>query len=150
MKFTHRFTVKAPLARVAEFHRASASMAAITPPPIRVRIHAAPEFLAANDVMDFTLWAGPIPIRWVAQIEASGTSGFTDRQLRGPFACWVHHHRFSAVNDTTTEVIDEIEARIQRHPLWAVVGSLMWLGMPVLFALRGRRTQRLLEVKAGR
>jgi len=65
MKFQHRFRVKAPLAAVADFHSRSASMPAITPPPMIVRVHAAPARLTSGDVMDFTLWAGPVPLRWV-------------------------------------------------------------------------------------
>ncbi len=69
MKYHHTFRVKAPQAAVAEFHSRSASMPAITPPPMIVRVHAAPARLASGDEMDFTLWAGPVPLRWVARIE---------------------------------------------------------------------------------
>ena len=42
MIYRHQFRVNASLARVAEFHSRSASMAAITPPPIIARLHNAP------------------------------------------------------------------------------------------------------------
>ena len=80
MKYAHRFRVEAPLAAVAEFHSRSASMPAITPPPMIVRVHAAPAVLAEGDTMDFTLWAGPIPVRWVARIEDASA----DRLHRPP------------------------------------------------------------------
>ena len=41
MRYEHRFRVKAPLAAVADFHSRAASMPAITPPPIIVRMHRA-------------------------------------------------------------------------------------------------------------
>ena len=144
MKYTHRFRVAAALPAVAEFHSRSASMPAITPPPMIVRVHAAPAVLAEGDTMDFTLWAGPIPVRWVARIEDASTGGFTDRQLRGPFAAWAHHHSFVRVDDRTTDVVDEVEAKLKRHPFWGPAGALMWIGMPVLFAYRARQTKRLL------
>ena len=53
-----------------------------------VRVHRAPERMASGDEMDFTLWAGPMPLRWVARIEDASPNGFTDRQVRGPFASW--------------------------------------------------------------
>ena len=39
MIYRHQFRVNASLARAAEFHSRSASMAAITPPPISARLH---------------------------------------------------------------------------------------------------------------
>lgn len=144
MKFTHIFRVNVPQAAVAEFHSRSASMGAITPPPIIVRVHAAPERLSSGDTMDFTLWAGPVPVRWVARIEDVSPEGFVDRQVHGPFASWAHRHRFVRVDEQTTDVVDEVEAELKRHPFWGPVGALMWLGMPVLFAFRGWKTKRML------
>ena len=144
MTFRHRFTVRAPLPRVAEFHARSASMAAITPPPIIVRIHQSPDVLADGDEMAFTLWMGPLPIRWRARIEDVSGSGFTDRQLSGPFTEWVHRHTFVALDEQTTEVIDEVTTRLSRHPFWWLVGLGMRLGLPLLFAFRAWRTRRLL------
>lgn len=145
MRFEHRFRVKASVAEVAKFHRQSASMGAITPPPMIVRVHAAPAELQSGDLMDFTLWAGPVPIRWVACIEDASERGFTDRQLRGPFGSWAHRHAFEPVDDRTTDVVDRIEASYSKHPVWAVAGRLMWVGMPLLFAFRARRTRAILE-----
>ncbi|MEZ4584038.1 MAG: hypothetical protein R3A10_20780 [Caldilineaceae bacterium] len=61
-------------------------MGAITPPPVIVRVHRAPELLGEGDEMDFTMWLGPLPIRWLARIEQVTPVTFVDRQLRGPFA----------------------------------------------------------------
>jgi ligand-binding SRPBCC domain-containing protein len=145
MKFTHRFLITARVDEVAAFHSRSTSMAAITPPPLIARVHSAPERLDNGDVMDFTLWAGPVPIRWTARIENASAMGFTDRQLRGPFSAWTHRHSFCPVDDHITEVVDEVEAELKRHPFWGPVGVVMWIGMPLLFAFRARRTRRLLE-----
>jgi ligand-binding SRPBCC domain-containing protein len=120
-------------------------MPAITPPPMIVRVHTAPEQLTGGDEMDFTLWAGPIPIRWVARIEEASREGFIDRQLRGPFAAWAHHHRFMRVDDRTPDVVDEVEAELKRHRLWGFAGALMWIGMPALFTYRGWKTRQILE-----
>jgi ligand-binding SRPBCC domain-containing protein len=145
VKFQHRFRVRASQARVAEFHSRPASMSAITPPLMIVHVHRAPERLGCGDEMDFTLWAGPLPLRWVARIENSSPDGFTDRQVRGPFLGWQHHHGFVRVSEAETDVVDEVEAELRRHPLWWLAGALMWAGMPLLFAYRGWRTKRLLE-----
>jgi ligand-binding SRPBCC domain-containing protein len=147
MEFEHRFRVQASVEEVSDFHSGSRSMAAITPPPIIVRVHSAPENLKNGDQMDFTLWAGPVPIRWMACIEDASVRGFTDRQLSGPFGTWAHRHEFVRVDENTTEVVDRIQATYKKHLWWGLVGRLMWLGMPVLFAFRGMRTRALLEAR---
>jgi len=143
--YRHRFSVRATLAQVAEFHAQSRSIGAITPPPVIVQIHRAPPHLSEGDEMEFTLWLGPLPLRWLARIEDVSPSGFVDRQLRGPFAEWRHHHSYTPLPDGWTEVLDEITAAPQGHPLWGLVGRLMWLNLPILFAYRGWKTRRLLE-----
>lgn len=145
MRYQHRFTVKAPLADVAAFHSRSASMGAITPPPIVVRVHAAPAQLTEGDSMDFTLWLGPLPVRWVARIEQTSATRFVDRQMRGPFAQWEHHHTFVPVDAGQTEVIDQVTAHLHKNWFWKLVGASMWIGLPALFAYRAWKTRRLLS-----
>jgi ligand-binding SRPBCC domain-containing protein len=130
MNYHHRFQVRAPLDRISDFHSRAASMPAITPPPLRVRLHHAPEVLGEGDEMNFSLGVGPFSIHWVARIEEVSPNGFTDRQLRGPFAEWIHRHNFIALNSETTEVIDEITLRLRIHPVWWLVGMGMWAGLP--------------------
>ncbi len=145
MKFRRTFIVNAPLKTVAAFHAQSASMAAITPPPIIAQIKSAPEILREGDTMAFVLWLGFIPIFWKAKIENVSPNGFTDRQLRGPMAHWTHRHTFKRLSPKRTRVIDEIDASLKKDPLGFLIGGMMWLGLPVLFAFRGRKTKKLLS-----
>jgi ligand-binding SRPBCC domain-containing protein len=145
MKYKHRFRVKAPLADVAEFHSQSASMADIAPPPVVVKIQEAPTRLDEGDQMDFTVWLGPLPIRWHTRIEEVTSTGFVDRQLRGPFRCWSHRHSYEPVDEQTTEVVDEIEFKLDKHPVRGMMGLGMTLSLPFLFAYRGWKTRRLLK-----
>lgn len=145
MKYQHRFRVRAPIGKVADFHSRSASMAAITPPPIIVRIQQSPAVLSEGDEMAFTMWLGPLPVRWVARIEAVSPQGFTDRQLRGPFADWTHRHSFVSVDEQATDVVDEVSWKLKPHIIWGPIGLAMGLGLPVLFAFRGWKTRRMLE-----
>ena len=50
-----------------------------------------------------------------------------------------------SVDGRTTDVVDRVEATPKKHLFWGLVGRLMWAGMPILFAFRGRRTRALLE-----
>lgn len=144
MAFTHEFKVATPREKVAQFHRARDSLAAITPPPLIVRIQESPEVLSSGDELRFTLWLGPFPIRWHAVIESVSDAGFADRQMSGPFEQWVHRHTFLAGGESLTTVRDEIEYVYRRHILWGLVGRLFVIGLPVLFAYRAWKTRRLL------
>jgi ligand-binding SRPBCC domain-containing protein len=145
MKYHHRFQVNAPLSEVISFHRLAASMGAITPPPIRVEIHQAPQELSSGDEMYFSLHLGPFQIRWLALIENMTEAGFTDRQLRGPFLTWNHQHSFNSIEASVTEVDDLVTAEVKRSLGEGLLGWIMWLGMPFLFAYRGWITRSLLE-----
>jgi ligand-binding SRPBCC domain-containing protein len=145
MNYRHSFQVRAPLARVRDFHTQAANMAAITPPPLSVRWHHAPGVLKEGDEMDFSLGLGPVSIRWMARIERVASTGFTDRQISGPCAEWVHRHSFNALDDHTTEVVDEITLRPRSHPVWWLVGVGMWASLPLLFAFRASATRRQLQ-----
>ena len=52
---------------------------------------------------------GPLRQRWVAEHRA-GTSGleFVDQQVEGPFASWVHTHRFEPLGPARCRLIDRI------------------------------------------
>ena len=145
MKYHHRFQVRAKLASVIGFHSRAESMAAITPLPIILRMKHAPATLAEGDVMDFTMWLGPFPIHWLARIQDVSATGFTDRQLEGPFAEWVHQHIFEAVDEQTSVILDEVNLRLRSHPIWWLVGMTMWLGLQLLFSYRTWKTRRLLQ-----
>jgi len=145
LRYRHAFRVRAPLATVAAFHARPESLGAITPPPLFVRWQRWPARWDEGGEMAFTVWLGPLPVRWLARLERVSAEGFTDRQVRGPFRRWVHRHRFLSVDEETTEVRDELEAELRRHPFWGPVGLGLWLGLPVLFAYRSWRTRRLLE-----
>ena len=145
MMYRHRFRVRAHLAAVASFHSRADSMAAITPPIIPVRMEEMPPHLTEGSEMAFTMWLGPLPVKWRATISQLSSTGFTDHQIAGPFRYWIHQHTFVDVNERETEVIDEVQAGLKWNVVWAPVGLAMWLGLPLLFAYRGWKMRRMLE-----
>jgi ligand-binding SRPBCC domain-containing protein len=81
----------------------------LTPPPIFLRMHRV-EPMAESAVSEFTMWFGPIPVRWVAvHYEVDQLHGFTDEQQVGPLARWVHTHRFTAESETVTRIEENIQ-----------------------------------------
>lgn len=145
MIFLNAFTVQASIEQVLEFHMCSANMAAITPPPVIVRVHEAPSRMEEGDEMAFTLWLGPLPIRWRALFEDLSDTGFVDRQIAGPFEIWSHRHNFTAIDDKNTQVNDEVHIRLSSQPLQALIGLGMVLNLPLLFAYRRWKTRQILE-----
>lgn len=139
MKYKHRFTVNAPLDAVSKFHQDSRALRMLTPPPMWVQFHQV-DPLAEGSVADFTMWLGPLPIRWTAVHTQVTPQGFTDTQQRGPFKFWRHRHSFQALNTWSTGVIDEIEAEPGN-----LISRFMWRTLPILFAYRAWRTKRTLQ-----
>ena len=94
------------------------------------------------------MWLGPLPVKWRAYISQLSSKGFTDHQIEGPFRYWIHQHTFVDIDAQETEVIDEVQAGLKWNAVWAPVGLVMWLGLPLLFAYRGWKTRRMLESAA--
>jgi len=143
--FTNRFVVNAPLHKVSEFHSDPNVFRKLMPPPTIVSFNTH-EPLAEGSKTSFTMWMGPLPINWVAiHSDVDPHTGFTDKQVEGPFDYWEHRHEFKSLSDTTTEVIDTIRAFPSRHPFWGVVCWFIWFSLPLLFLYRGWITNR--EIK---
>jgi len=147
--FEHRFTVRAPLAAVSAFHGDTRALRRLSPPPMIVQLHRV-DPLADGAVAEFTLWLGPLPIRWVAvHSEVDPQRGFTDTMARGPMAHWVHRHAFVAAAPDRTVVTDRVEYEY-KPGLGGLVGRLFMSrpGLAFLFAYRGWATRRAVEQAA--
>jgi hypothetical protein len=97
--------------------------------------------LAPGARVRVSLRGGPLRLRWEAQHGAwePGRS-FTDAQLRGPFAHWVHAHRFIPRGDFACLLEDELDWRLPLGPLgWP---ALPWVraALERAFAWRHART----------
>lgn len=140
--FERRFRVPAPVERVRAFHAGPAALKALTPPPMFVQLH---RFGALEEGMiaEFTLWLGPLPIRWTARHEDVGPNGFVDAQVAGPMAHWRHTHRFDPVSEGETEVVDRVEYAHPEGPrgLWTRV-LFAKPGLHGLFTYRAWATRR--------
>lgn len=145
LRFEHRFQIHASIEAVSDFHKDPKVLKQLTPPPIVVRFHEV-EPVSEGSRAEFTLWFGPFPVPWCAKhYDFDPPQGFKDNQLKGPFAYWDHRHAFIQVDDRTTEVVDDIKARIGSHPYYGLVSRFMWLTLPILFTFRAWQTKRLIE-----
>lgn len=106
--FDYAFTVNAPVTAVSDLHHDTRILKKLSPPPLFAQIHSF-EPLAEGSRAEFTLWFGPLPVRWTAVHLHVGPQGFTDCQEKGPLKFWEHTHRFTAVDVHTAQICEHIE-----------------------------------------
>lgn len=144
--FDYSFTVRAPLSAVAHFHHDTRALRRLTPPPIIAQMHRI-EPLAEGSVSQFTLWFGPLPVRWVAvHTGVDRRTGFTDTQARGPMRRWEHTHRFARVDEHATRVTEHIVYE-HRAGLGGLLSRVLFSrpALWFLFSYRAWATRRALE-----
>ncbi len=128
------------------FHEDPHALAVLTMPPTFVQVLRDERISLTAGEIEFKLWMGPWPVRWLARHEPGPTdASFTDRMLRGPMAEWVHQHIFEPV-DEGVRLIDRITFA---HPpgVRGWLTRLVFDGLPlrVLFMYRHWRTKRAVK-----
>ena len=143
--FDYVFQVAAPLEAVRDFHRDTSALKRLTPPPTIVQLHSI-EPLAEGSVSQFTLWVGPLPLRWKAVHRNVSERGFTDVQASGPAAKWEHTHSFVPLDGGGTEIREHIEFEHNRG-FWGLVTRVLfsWPNLRLMFGYRRWVTQRALR-----
>jgi ligand-binding SRPBCC domain-containing protein len=124
-------------AEVYAFHERPDALARLIPPWERVTILVPPTSLAKGTRVVVRQWLGPIPltIESVHAICRPG-AGFVDHMVRGPFAQWVHEHRFEHVHATASWLVDDVEYALPLEPLSIAVRSLVASRVERMFAYR--------------
>ncbi len=99
----------------------------ITPPHMNFRILSGFEEGITREGMLICYKVSPvlgIPLTWVTKItNVQAPNVFTDIQLKGPYAEWIHTHRFRAVSGGV-EMIDELKYRLPFGLLGRIVHQL--------------------------
>jgi ligand-binding SRPBCC domain-containing protein len=139
--FDYQFTVQAPLRAVRDFHHDTRALKKLTPPPTIVQLHSI-EPLAEGSVSRFTLWVGPLPLRWTALHRDVSPRGFTDVQMAGPARRWEHTHTFVPVDDQVTRIEEHIEYE-HRADFWGLVTRVLFArpNLRLMFAYRKKMTR---------
>lgn len=130
--FDFRFTVNAPLEAVSAFHFQTGILKALTPPLMIMQVHRF-DPLANGSIGEFTIWMGPIPVRWLAEHSEVSQTGFVDTQTKGPMKFWKHTHRFRRISPDLTEVHEHIE--FEHDPGLRGLWSRILFPRPALIAL---------------
>ena len=84
-----------------------------------------PVEMRAGTLIEYRLRLAGLPMGWLTRIEEwEPGRGFTDVQLRGPYARWVHRHRFEP-DGAGTRVLDRVEYALPLAPWSAPVHPLL-------------------------
>lgn len=100
-----------------EWHTRPGAFDRLSPPWERVRVKDAGDQLRDGERITLELRKGPLRLDWIAQLEdVRPGEEFTDRQIKGPFARWVHRHRFVPDGPDSSILVDEIDYALPGGP----------------------------------
>lgn len=118
---TARTAIDARIDEVFAFFSRPENLGAITPSKMGFRITELPDSMTDGALVSYRVRIGPLPIRWQTRIEAwRPGEGFVDSQIRGPYHCWWHEHRFIADGRERTIMED----RVLYTPPLGIIGRI--------------------------
>lgn len=117
--------VPAPVSETFAFFADAGNLQAITPPWLHFRILTPlPLEMREGTLIDYMLRLHGIPVRWRTRIrDWQPGIEFTDEQLSGPYARWVHRHTFRSERGGT-RLGDRVEYALPLDPLSRPAHSL--------------------------
>jgi ligand-binding SRPBCC domain-containing protein len=101
-EFKYSSLIDAPVEVVWNFHERPDILQKLTPPWLPVEVVRREGGLDVGAISEFRLLLGLISIPWLARhTEYEKYRLFTDEQVEGPFASWIHRHQFVEENGKT-------------------------------------------------
>lgn len=139
-------TLELPLERVFDFFSDAGNLEAITPPELRFEILTPrPIAMHADTRIEYRLHLYGVPFRWRTRISVwEPGRRFVDEQESGPFAVWIHEHRFEAVAPNRTRIRDEVRYALPLEPVGRLAHPLVRAKLDHIFAYREARVRALL------
>lgn len=122
--FSRRLTLPVPVEEAFAWHTRPGALDRLLPPWEKVRVLSQTGGIQDGDRVEFLVYLGPVPVRWVAEHrDYQPNRQFRDVQLRGPLAAWDHRHLFEPEGPGQCTLEDRIE--------YALPGGLLgrWAGL---------------------
>jgi ligand-binding SRPBCC domain-containing protein len=137
--------VQRPLPEIFDFFARPENLQRITPPWLSFEIVGDPPAEVTPGLeIDYRLRVHGVPTKWRSSIDVFVPDReFIDRQLKGPYSVWIHHHQFEADGDATI-IRDTVRYQIP----FSVVGAAAHLlfvrrDLERIFAFRHRSVEEI-------
>lgn len=101
--FVREQRVNRPIEEVFDFFSRAENLERITPKELNFKIlRTSTPGIEKGTILDYRLSLHGIPFHWSSHIDQfNPPSGFSDEQMRGPYAYWRHEHEFEVDGDST-------------------------------------------------
>ena len=137
-RFIKQSEVAASPEAVFAWHELPDAVERLTPPWEHAEVVEKSGGLQVGAKVVFKVYVGPFWRTWEAEhIEYDPPHLFVDVQRRGPFAYWLHRHRFELTPRGTTLMTDEVEYAL----------PLGWLGELVGGSFARKKLQRMFDYR---
>lgn len=137
MRYSRKTLLASSLQSVFDWHLNPEAIVKLTPPwqPMEV---VECQKLAENSRAVFRTRILGFPFYWEAEhFDVQLNKQFCDRQVRGPFRQWVHHHLFIAKGNGTCLMIDEVDFTLPGPQLInRILGNIIYRKIDALFEFR--------------
>jgi len=143
---TRSLTLQVSREEAFAFFADAGNLERITPPQLGFHITTPqPINIEQGTLIDYNLKLHGIPINWTTEISVwEPPFKFVDRQLKGPYAQWIHTHTFIENDPTETLIEDEVRYRLPLEPLGDIAHFIVRRELDKIFDFRQKTVSEVL------